>query len=167
MKKSLVALSLALTFGLSVLTTNVLAADSTGTFEGWIKCIIYPDDGAKIKTGRQDLIVLVNQGLVDDDGTSNLNMNFNFFASGRANGTQFDNASNLSAKGFVGAVSCNNNGDAFTHEFVANATLKKADQQNAELKGTAAFTEDDRHGTCKWKVTRTSIPPPVVLACGE
>lgn len=168
MRRLLLALSLALAFGLFTLATHVSAADSSGTYGGFIKCTIYPDDGTKFKTGKVDLIVLVNQEETLEP-VSNLNMSFNFFESGRANGTQFDDANNPSAKGWVGAVSCNNNDDSTTLNFVANAKLTKADKQNgkAQLKGTASFTDEGANGTCKWKVTRSSIEPPIVPSCDE
>lgn len=168
MVKSLVALSLALAFGLSVLATHVSAADSNGTYEGSMKCTIYRDDGTKFKTGKVDLIVLVNQG-PSVDGISNLNMMFNFFDDGRSDGTQIDDASDPAGKASVGAVSCNNNDSADTFNFVTSATLKKADASSgkAKLKGNAAFTDGEETGTCKWKATRTTIEPPIVPSCNE
>jgi len=169
MKNSLVTLSLALAFGLSVLTTNVSAADSSGTYDGWINCKIFTNAGAKIKTGQVDVTVMVEQGPIAPSGTSNLNMSFDFFDVALGNGTQFDDSSSPLAKGFVGAVSCENDGEALTLEVVANAKLTNADKSDgkAKLKGTAAFTELDRHGTCKWKVVRSNTDIPDVPACDE
>jgi hypothetical protein len=166
-RRSLLGLGLGLAFGLCAFNTNVFAADSSGTYSGFIKCTIYADDGTKSKTGRQDLIVLVNQEQTVEP-VSNLNINFNFQTWGTANGTQFDDANNPSAKASVGAVSCHNNGDSSTLNFVANATLKGADKSNgkAKLKGTASYTDVGENGTCKWKVTRTSVQPPDVPPCG-
>ena len=87
----------------------------------------------------------------------------------RSNGTQFDDASNPDGKASVGAVSCNNNPDSTTLNFVANATLKKADASSgkAKLKGTASFTDVGRNGFCKFNVERTTISPPLVPTCDE
>jgi hypothetical protein len=168
MVKSLVALSLALAFGLSVLATHVSAADSTGTYRGSIKCTIYRNDGTRFKTGKRSLTVLVSQEATVDP-VSNLNMDFDFFDITLADGTQFDNDSDPAGKAAVGAVSCNNDDDSGTFNFVANASLKKADASNgkAKLKGTLTFTDPDENGTCKWKVERTSTSDPEVISCSE
>lgn len=162
MKTSLLAFGLSLAFVVSVLTTSLYAAESTGTYQGFIKCKVYTNDGTKIKTGKQDLIVLVNQGEVSE---SNLRIMFNFSEGGLANGTQFDDASSPESKASVGAVSCANNGDAFSKEFVVNAELSKADQSGAKLKGTASYTKVDEHAMCKWKVKRSTIDPPFIEPC--
>lgn len=166
MKTSLVAASLCslLVLVAGVLATNAYAAESTGTYEGFIKCTVYNDAGAKIKTGKEDLIVLVNQDEVLEP-VSNLRIMFNFSEGGLADGTQFDDASSPSGQASVGAVSCANNGNAFTKEFVANAELSKADQSNAKLKGTVSYTKLDEHAMCKWKVKRTTIEPPLIEPC--
>ena len=163
MKTSLLVLGLSLAFVLSAVTTSLYAADSTGTYQGFIKCTVYTNSGSKIKTGKQDLLVLVNQGEVE----SNLRMMFNFSEGGLANGTQFDDASAPESKASVGAVSCANNGDAFTKEFVVNAELSKADQSGAKLKGTASYTKADEHAMCKWKVKRSTIDPPFIEPCAS
>ena len=79
MKRSLLALSLGLAFGLCAFNTSVFAADSSGTYSGSIKCTVYADDGTKFKTGRQDLIVLVKQEETVEL-VSNLNINFNLLS---------------------------------------------------------------------------------------
>lgn len=168
MEKSLVVSGLALIFGLSVLATHVSAADSNGTYRGSIKCTIYRDDGVKFKTGKQSLTVLVDQEETTEP-VSNLRMDFDYFGTTLADGTQFDDASNSAGKGSVGAVSCNNNDDAGTLNIVANATLKKADASSgkAKLKGTLAFTDIGENGTCKWKVERTSTNAPLLPSCSD
>jgi hypothetical protein len=167
MKTSLPAFGLPLVFFVAIFAANSYGAESTGTYQGFIKCTVYNDAGSKIKTGKQNLILQVEQQETLEP-VSKLRMMFNFSEEGIADGTQFDDAANPSGKASVGAVSCANNGDAFTKEFVANAELKKADAENetaAKLKGTLSYTKLDEHAMCKWKVKRSGIEPGNIPLC--
>ena len=170
MHKNRVACGLALLFGVFVLGSSLYAAESSGIYQGKIKCKGFTNAGTKFNTGNQPLTVAVDQ---EDtlEPVSNLDMRFetSIFPVELANGTQFDDASNPSSRGKVGVVSCDNNPSARTFNLViADTTLSRADASNgkAKLKGTASFTDDNRNGQCKWNVERVpELGSPDVPGC--
>lgn len=148
---------------LIALASPALAFDATGTWTGTRTCV-FLTEGVKSKVETTGTVMISQDGRqVAFDST----VGSTHLYSGVAN---FSNAK--PDKGELGVHHCRNHVDPTPFEALGRFTVTtKPDKVKATIKGISIVVNDGvlsaQHGTCKWKLTRTSTTDPgVTQACG-
>lgn len=148
---------------LVALASPALAFDVTGTWTGTRRCV-FVTNGVKLNVNTEGTVTISQSGRqVAFDST----IGSPHLYSGVANFSQ-----EKPDKGELGVHHCRNHVDPTPFEALGRFTVTtKRDKVKATIKGVSIVVNDGlldaQHGTCKWKLTRTSTTDPVVTqACG-
>jgi hypothetical protein len=148
---------------LLALVSPALAFDVTGTWTGTRKCV-FVTAGVKSKVNREGTVTISQSGnAVGFDSTIGSTHLYSGVANFRAEKPD---------KGEISVHHCRNHVDPTPFEALGRFTVAtKSGKVKATIKGISIVANDStferEHGTCKWKLTRTSTADPgAPLGCG-
>jgi hypothetical protein len=140
---------------LGVVTTQAVAVNLTGTWEGEAKCTGF-FNGAKIKDTFSGIMGITQTG-------TDLNMDF----LGLYNGFIIDDAAKPDKQGQGSFIFCSTVAEPLEGlNEIGHITLAKTNGDKGTFKATSVFTfADTTVETCKWNFKRIDTADPGVLPC--